>query len=102
MDDQSLEVPATEYDGTTSDSFVPTEMEAGFVRDDLSVEHLAWELLVPVAYVRLLYLHGKATEEQRRAGRRRGCTGSCSPRTSSSPSDGWASCSPSSSWGSVP
>jgi hypothetical protein len=29
MDDRSLEVPATEYDGTTSDSFVPTEMEAG-------------------------------------------------------------------------
>jgi hypothetical protein len=25
MDDRSLEVPATEYDGTTSDSFVPTE-----------------------------------------------------------------------------
>jgi len=42
-------------------------MEAGLVRDDLSVEHLAWELLVPVAYIRLLYLHGQATEEQRRA-----------------------------------
>ncbi len=70
MDDRSLEVPATEYDGTTSDTFVPAEMEAGLVRDDLSVEHLAWELLVPVAYVRLLYLHGQATEEQRRAGRR--------------------------------
>jgi len=25
MDDRSLEVPATEYDGTTSDSFVPSE-----------------------------------------------------------------------------
>jgi hypothetical protein len=25
MDDRSLEVPATEYEGTTSDSFAPTE-----------------------------------------------------------------------------
>jgi hypothetical protein len=67
MDDRSLDVPATKYDGTTSDTFVPAEMEAGPVRDGPSVDHLAWELLVSVAYVRLLYLHGRATEEQRRA-----------------------------------
>ena len=45
-------------------------MEAGLVRDDFSAEHLVWELLAPVAYVRLLYLHGRATEEERCAGRR--------------------------------
>ena len=40
-------------------------MEAGLVRDDFSAEHLVWELLALVAYVRLLYLHGRATEEER-------------------------------------
>jgi AcrR family transcriptional regulator len=43
-------------------------MEEGLVRDDFPAEHLVWELLAPVAYVRLLYLHGQATEEQRRTG----------------------------------
>jgi hypothetical protein len=32
MDDRSLEVPATEYDSTTSDSFVPTEPRAARYR----------------------------------------------------------------------
>jgi AcrR family transcriptional regulator len=45
-------------------------MDAGLVREDSSPEHLAWELFAPVAYVRLLYLHGQATQEERRAGRR--------------------------------
>jgi hypothetical protein len=45
-------------------------MDAGFVRDDFSAEHLVWELFAPVAYVRLLYLYGQATEEERRTGHR--------------------------------
>jgi hypothetical protein len=32
-------------------------MEAGLVTDDFSAEHLLWDLLAPVAYVRRLYLH---------------------------------------------
>lgn len=45
-------------------------MEAGLVRGDFPAEHLVWELFHPLAYVRLLYLHAQATEEERRAGRR--------------------------------
>jgi hypothetical protein len=44
-------------------------MEAGLVRDDFSAEHLVWELLAPVAYARLLYLHGRAAEEERSSAR---------------------------------
>ena len=36
----------------------------------LSPRQLAWELLAPVAYVRLLHLHGSAPPALRRAGRR--------------------------------
>jgi len=36
----------------------------------VSPHQLAWELLAPVAYVRLLYLHGSASPALRRAGRR--------------------------------
>jgi hypothetical protein len=36
----------------------------------LSPRQLAWELLAPVAYVRLLHLHGSASPALRRAGRR--------------------------------
>jgi AcrR family transcriptional regulator len=45
-------------------------MAAGLVRDDFAPEHLVWELFAPMAAIRLLYLHGHATEVQRRRGRR--------------------------------
>jgi len=45
-------------------------MAVGLVRDDFSPEHLVWEFFHPLAYIRLLYLHGQATEEERRAGLR--------------------------------
>jgi AcrR family transcriptional regulator len=36
----------------------------------ISPRQLAWELLAPVAYIRLLHLHGSASPALRRAGRR--------------------------------
>jgi AcrR family transcriptional regulator len=36
----------------------------------ISSRQLAWELLAPVAYIRLLHLHGSASPALRRAGRR--------------------------------
>jgi AcrR family transcriptional regulator len=46
--------------------------QQGLVRTpaDISPRQLSWELLAPVAYVRLLYLHGSASPAMRRAGRR--------------------------------
>ncbi len=44
--------------------------EAGLVRAEYAPEWLAWELISPVAYLRLLYLHGQATAAERATGRR--------------------------------
>ena len=47
-------------------------IEEGRMRDDLgSAEDLAYALLSPIAHARLLWLHGGATEERRRAARDR-------------------------------
>jgi AcrR family transcriptional regulator len=46
-------------------------MDADLMRRDFRPEFLAWELFSPVAYIRLLYLHGQATDAERRAGHRR-------------------------------
>lgn len=43
-------------------------IDAGLVAGDTSPEFLGWELFSPVAYIRLLYLHGRASDAERRAG----------------------------------
>jgi AcrR family transcriptional regulator len=45
-------------------------IEAGLMPRDVAPEILAWELLSPVAYIRILYFHGRATQEERDEGRR--------------------------------
>jgi AcrR family transcriptional regulator len=44
--------------------------EEGRVEIRSSPEHLVWELFAPIVYIRFVYLHGQATEEERRAGLR--------------------------------
>ncbi len=44
--------------------------KAGLIRDDFPPEHLVWELMAPIAMIRLLHLHASATEDTRAAGRR--------------------------------
>lgn len=41
----------------------------GLLRDDVPVELLVWEFTSPLATVRLLFLHGQASPEERRRGR---------------------------------
>ena len=43
--------------------------ERGLVRDDVSPELLTWELLSPLATIRLTLLHGRASEAQRKLAR---------------------------------
>ena len=45
-------------------------MDANAIRSDLSPEQLVWEWFGPLNVVRLLYLHGQATEAERLAGQR--------------------------------
>lgn len=44
-------------------------MDEGLFRDDFAPEHLVWELMAPLAHVRLLYLHAQAGEDAVRTGR---------------------------------
>lgn len=44
--------------------------EQGHVRNDVPVELMVWELVSPMAAIRLLYLQGQASTEKRREGRR--------------------------------
>jgi hypothetical protein len=44
--------------------------EEGLIETRSSPEHLVWELFAPIVYIRFVYLHGQATEEERHAGRR--------------------------------
>jgi AcrR family transcriptional regulator len=44
--------------------------EEGLIETRSSPEHLVWELFAPIVYIRFVYLHGQATEEERRAGLR--------------------------------
>jgi len=44
--------------------------EAGLVADRTPPEWLAWELISPVAYIRILFFHGAATEADLAEGRR--------------------------------
>ncbi|MGH8900129.1 MAG: TetR/AcrR family transcriptional regulator [Egibacteraceae bacterium] len=44
-------------------------MDEGLLRDDFAPEHLVWELMAPLANVRLLYLHAQADEDAVRTGR---------------------------------
>ncbi|MGH8898636.1 MAG: TetR/AcrR family transcriptional regulator [Egibacteraceae bacterium] len=44
-------------------------MDEGLLRDDFTPEHLVWELMAPLANVRLLYLHADADEDAVRTGR---------------------------------
>jgi AcrR family transcriptional regulator len=46
-------------------------MEQGRLRNDFPADHLVWELLAPLANIRVLYWHAQATEEQRELGYRR-------------------------------
>jgi AcrR family transcriptional regulator len=67
-------------------------IEAGLIRGDVAPERLAWELLTPVAYIRILYFHGRATQEERAEGRRLAAEHAeffiaCMPRGRSSPAD---------------
>jgi AcrR family transcriptional regulator len=43
-------------------------MEEGLFDSESTPEHLVWELFAPIVYVRFVYLHGEATDEERRAG----------------------------------
>ena len=45
-------------------------MEEGLFASESTPEHLVWELFAPIVYVRFVYLHGQATDEERHAGRR--------------------------------
>lgn len=45
-------------------------MEEGLFDSESAPEHLVWELFAPIVYIRFVYLHGQATEEERQAGRR--------------------------------
>jgi AcrR family transcriptional regulator len=45
-------------------------LDAGLVDSATPPEFLGWELFSPVAYIRLLYLHGQASDAERRAGHR--------------------------------
>jgi AcrR family transcriptional regulator len=45
-------------------------IDAGLVASAAPPEFLGWELFSPVAYIRLLYLHGQASAAERRAGHR--------------------------------
>lgn len=51
-------------------SFFRRWMEEGLFDSESTPEHLVWELFAPVVYIRFVYLHGQATDEERRAGRR--------------------------------
>jgi AcrR family transcriptional regulator len=44
--------------------------EEGLVESESTPEHLVWELFAPIVYIRFVYLHGQATEEERHTGRR--------------------------------
>lgn len=55
------------------DQIVPTIqqwIEQGLVRGDFPAEHLAWELLAPLAFIRISHWHALATEEERAIGHR--------------------------------
>ena len=45
-------------------------IDAGLIQGETSPEFLGWELFSPVAYIRLLYLHGRASDAERREGHR--------------------------------
>jgi AcrR family transcriptional regulator len=46
-------------------------IEQGLIRGDFSAEHLAWELLAPLATIRVSCWHAQATEEERALGHHR-------------------------------
>jgi hypothetical protein len=46
-------------------------IKQGLIRGDFPPEHLAWELLAPLAIIRIAYWHAQATEAERDLGLRR-------------------------------
>lgn len=46
-------------------------MEQRLIRGDVPAEHLVWELLAPLAIIRISYWHAQATEEDRALGHHR-------------------------------
>jgi AcrR family transcriptional regulator len=44
--------------------------DAGHLRDDVPVEQLAWELMAPLAYIRMTHLLADSSEDARSTGRR--------------------------------
>ncbi len=67
----ALLLPAIERVQEELGPLVQHWIEQGLVRQDFPAEHLIWELLAPLANIRLLYWNAQATEAKRELGQRR-------------------------------